>query len=162
MGGLGRQEKVAMSSLWPHLEMGILSFSLVLHHGQLTQLSGMKWGAGRQGVGRAYGKTFPKVGRTGPQGRPRLIDEFWLPGQVSGPRATVPGFVIPSTWDRRGSSQKGRESVSLSSSLAPVGIPRGQVGGRARILCYGSAPKGPPRLVYPSLVPREAHLLSTW
>lgn len=41
-------------------------------------------GAGRHGVGRLCGKTFPKVGRTGPQGRPRLIEEFRLPEQASG------------------------------------------------------------------------------
>lgn len=71
----------------------------------------------------------------------------------------VPGFVSPRTWDRRGNSQKGNETFSLRSSQAPVGIPSGQVRGRARILYYGSSPQGPSRLVYPSQVPREAHFV---
>lgn len=71
----------------------------------------------------------------------------------------VPGYVSPRTWDRIGNSQKGNEKFSLHFSSAPVGIPSGPVRGRARILCYGSAPQGPYLLVYPSLIPREAHFV---
>jgi hypothetical protein len=44
--GEGQGEEVVVSPPWPHLEIDILSFSLVLHCGQLAPLSGMKWGKG--------------------------------------------------------------------------------------------------------------------
>lgn len=115
----------------------------------------MKWEKG------LMAKTFLKIGRAGPQGRAKQAYSLPMEGFLvkCQDQAMVPGFVSPRSWDRMGNSQEGNEKVSLLSSPASVGVPSGQVRGRARRLCYGSAPQRPSRLVYPSPLPREAHFV---
>lgn len=70
----------------------------------------------------------------------------------------VPGLA-PEPGTEGGNSQEENENVSLLSSPAPVGVPSGQVPGRARRLCYSSAPQRPLQLVYSSPLPREAYFV---